>query len=238
MKQFILSLSVLFLLASCSSSKQVTVRFTPKQNEIFTKKALRNLLTSSNSPAVIIRVPDRINTDITRNNAISLPSTYNTIEREFVKNEFTVRDRSIFNTITRNNHLVDYKAIYDATKVDIFVELVDITLVDFSTNIYYDKKGNQKVMNYYLKQKGYKVEFKVVNLKENEVTGNYSFYYTPCIDGCTYTYYPKYGIFPPNYNYKKNEGKETIPYESISVDLWTAFVADATTKMIYDMKKK
>ncbi|MDR0824966.1 MAG: hypothetical protein LBN74_07705 [Prevotella sp.] len=238
------NVGILFLLlialtfASCFSTKRVIVKFNSKPDEIYTKSSLDNLLKNNPNPSIVVRVP-KSNTVISDNKNLSLSSTYSSIEKELIKNNFIVRDEAVFEKVANQNQQMDYAKLHELTGVDILLELVDVTSVEFSTNIYYDKNGKPFTLPTGTTLRGRKADFKIVILKENEVAGNYTFYWTPCLDGCEYIY--QYGpsgstIIAPNYVKRLNVNEPLTPYETISSDAWSNFISEATRRIINEMK--
>ncbi|TWP29248.1 hypothetical protein ETU08_08160 [Apibacter muscae] len=239
MKKVIFILSIAFGVISCASTKQTaTIKLTPKQPDVYTKPILSEFLSKNKKPAVIIRVPEQ-NSVIANSNIISLSSTYNTIEKEFVKEGYIVRDRAIFEKVANQNQSIDYSKLQSITGVDLLIELVSVSDFTIITNKYYDKKGREKTMNTDASFTGKKIEFKIVKLKENEIAGNYTFFFTPCIGGCTYAYYPQWGLFDQKYTINKMNVQvfKNMPYEAVfSSDSWELFIKQATDTMIQQMK--
>jgi hypothetical protein len=225
---------ILVLLASCTTSKQVIIKLQPKEDDIVTKSVLTRFLNKNNSPTLVIRVPEQ-KSIISGSNIISLNNTYNIMEKEFLKNDFTVRDRAIFEKIVDQNQQIDYSGLQKLTGVDLIIEFVGATPFGKSTNVYYDKKGNQRTMYPNAEFTGWTVEFKVVKVKENQVAGNYSFSYTPCINGCRYTYTPNQGLSGA----LSVSGREVgdIKYETITTDAWAEFVKNVTDRLIQEVRK-
>jgi hypothetical protein len=223
-------------IASAQPGREVYVRFNPKPNEIFTKPALTALLEEIRRPAVIIRVPARA-PQVSA--SISLPSTYNTIEKEFLKHGFTVRDRAIFEKVLSQNQQIDYGKLYQLTNVDLLVELVHISPIEFATTVFYDKRrsNSKRQFDEEFVMKGVKAEFKIVALKQNEVVGSYTFYWTPCFDGCAcpdgcaYWYHPRIGV------YRDAPNAPLDPFDALNEEIWDFFVSNVTQKIILELKK-
>ncbi len=91
---------ILALLASAGPKKikydyPGTVTLTEKKDEIFTKPFLTQYLQTNKNLSVVLRVPSQITKLLEESKYVS-SSIYNTIEREFTKSDFTVRDRGLF----------------------------------------------------------------------------------------------------------------------------------------------
>jgi len=126
-----LILGVLF--ASCSSVK--VIKYQPVPNDIYANKNLKGYFQGDKSPKIVLRVPnsnDKATSNTSTQNAAIL---YNAIEKEFLKNGFSVRDRGLFNEIINKTSSSDYSKIGESTDTDLILEVVSIDpTVVYSTN--------------------------------------------------------------------------------------------------------
>ncbi|MBW8687234.1 hypothetical protein [Chitinophaga rhizophila] len=154
---------------------------------------------------------------------------YNIIEKELLKENFTVRDRALFNEIVKKTgEKIDYTELKNSTDTDIILELTNLeTNVIYSTNEYYTSSGKKKLFKKGdIAARGYKVDFKVILIKNNEFAGNYNFQYVPCQNGCQV----EEGKRGPKF-YTKNNGKRQ-PYQAVSQYEMETFFKDAANKLV------
>lgn len=197
MKKILLFLGIASLLVSCGpviQSVKGTVKFNEVENEIFTKKELKDYIRKTNAPTIVLRVPNitysYINTEdnITNKNDFSDSDVYGTIEKELAKAGFIVRDRSLFNKLSNDNKVQDYSKLRELTNTELILEVVRVRKIPYDTNEYVNSNGKEKIAPFNIKMYGEKIEFRIISVKSNDMVGNYVFNYTPCIEGCTYIY--------------------------------------------------
>jgi len=157
---------------------------------------------------------------------------YNAIEKELVKQNFSVRDRGLFNELLNKSQTSDYSKIKELTNTDIILEVVNMDLsVLYATNKIITvgtKKETVKLGNIDYKEKGASSEFKVILVKTNEIAGTYKYNYTPCENGCeigTFKFTGKRGN-------KKIELRETV-----EINTMEEFVKLSTKKLIQSFKE-
>jgi hypothetical protein len=167
----LLSIVLLLTMASCSSSVQV-VKFPRRPNESFTNNNLKEYFKTHKAPDIVLRIPagmEKPGNYTPRDNHL----LYNTIEKELLKQGFTVRDRSQPAT---------------ASQAELVLELINLDqgVVYSTSNItYVSKKGERQEpgdVNY--KRYGATLEFRLILAKTNEFAGTYKYNYQPCLDGC------------------------------------------------------
>ena len=174
----------LFALSGCSSNKAI-VRFAPKAPELYSKKSLAQLLKNSPSPKIVLRVPGM--------KKESEALVCNAIEKQLFRSGFTVRDRSLFNNVFPKTGNIDYTTVNSLTDTDLILELVQFNpRIPYSTNKYFQKTKKGEVERTIADSKnsltlyGGVVEFKLIQVRTNELVGTYLFNYVPCLDGCPY----------------------------------------------------
>ena len=117
---------------------------------------------------------------------------YNSVENQFVKSGYLVRDRSIFNNLLQGNtNLTRYSEISNLTNTDLIIEVLE-----YSDNFkYYSNqllKSNSNKTKSILKTdeliigNGMFIEYRVIIIKSNQIAGRFKFFKKPCEDGCTY----------------------------------------------------
>jgi hypothetical protein len=177
------------LLAACTTTTRV-IRYPAIGNEIYANANLRQFLKENKSPSIVLRVPN------TSDKATSQTTTtkdllYNAIEKELLKEGFSVRDRGLFNEIISKSQTSDYSKIKDLTNTDLILEVVNIdSTVIYSTNkvtLIANRKEKEVIQNIDYRRYGASVEFKLILVRNNEIAGSYKFNYKPCSGGCELT---------------------------------------------------
>lgn len=163
----------------------VTGTFTllPEKDDIFTKTALVKSLDISANPSIVLRVPNpgsKVTEEQKQKNSV----LYNLIEKEFAKAGFVVRDRQLFDKVL-DQETSDYSKIGIITETDFILELLRYDLErKVITSSYVDEDGQPAEVPYRVSFNGAVAEFKLVSVKKNDMVGSYTFYWTPCTDGC------------------------------------------------------
>ncbi len=228
--KLLLSILSLCLFASCSSTK--TIKFSDKDNNVYTTDNLKEFLDENKNPKVVLRVPDAsLNTTAQEN----VDYLYNSIENQLLSSGFVVRDRQLFNQIIGNdNNSIDYEKIKEKSDTDLIIELTKLDpSILYETNTYTDKKDREKTeTDGTFERYGASVEFKVVSIENNEYAGMYKFNYTPCTDGC---------IISKSFKDLRKElkdlrKKDEEPYEGVEKDVLEDFIKDATRKLVAEMR--
>lgn len=192
MKRLILTLGIAVMFVSCGSavkSVKGMVKFDKVEDEIFTKKELKDYIRKTTSPTIVLRIPNTIiDNRITEENTYSDSDVYGTIEKELARAGFVVRDRSLFNKLSDDNKVQDYSKLKELTNTELILEVIRRKSVSYDTNRYINNSGKEKIAPFNIKMYGEKVEFRIISVRNNDMVGNYVFHYTPCVDGCTYIY--------------------------------------------------
>ena len=205
-----ISVFAILIMTSCSSGKKI-IKFPTVPDETYANSNLKEFFKTNKNPNIVLRVPNNndkatSNTSTSKNNDV----LFNTIEKELLRENFSVRDRGLFNELLSKSQTSDYSKIKELTNTDIILEVVNIDpSVLYSTNkvtIVGAKKEIEQIGNIDYKEKGASVEYKVILVKNNEIAGSYKFNYKPCTDGCELTTFKFTGR---NYN-MKIELRETV----------------------------
>lgn|GEM_PF-1409749 len=158
-----------------------------KADEIFTKKELKTLIKSNKKLSMVLRVPlsgDKVTQEERQKNSV----LYNIIEKEFAKAGFVVRDRALFAKVL-DQETLDYSKIGMITETDFILELLSYTTNQpYLIKQYVDETGALKTSTRDITFKGAMVEFKLISVKKNDMVGSYTFYYTPCTEGCSHRF--------------------------------------------------
>lgn len=222
--------SILFLFASCSSTK--TIKFSAKNNDVYTTDNLKQFLQKHKNPKVVLRVPNSSQNTTDKEDVDYL---YNAIENQLLASGFVVRDRQLFNQIIGNeSNNVNYEKLKEKSDTDLIIELTKLDPdILYETNKFYTKKNKEKVETDGVhKRYGAAVEFKVVSIENNEYGGMYKFNYTPCTEGC---------VISKSFKDLRKEMKalkklEEKPYEGVEKDVLEDFIKEATRQLVSEMR--
>ncbi len=231
-----ISIFLISLLASAPAKmvyKPGTFTLMKKEDEIFTKPSLSDIMHSSKNISIVLRVPysgDKVTQEQTQKNN----SIYSTIEKEFAKAGFIVRDRGLFSKILEQGNIADYSKIKELTETDIILELVSYGDVKYNTNRYTDAKGKLVTSNLNFTLTGTTVEFKIISVKESDLVGNFVFNYTPCTSGCKYNFDQTGAL----YAITAAPSKKNTPYEFVNPDVLESFFKVCSQRLIETLKSK
>lgn len=206
-----------FLIVSACNVTKI-VKYPKQDDEIIINANLKKIFKENKSPAIVLRVPnnsDKVTSQSVNSKDITI--LYNSIEKEFLKSGFVVRDRGLFNELVNKSTSNDYSKLKELTETDLILEVVNIeTSVLYTTNKVTERKksGVEETIIMPTSYLGYgaSIEFKVVIVKNNEIAGNYKFNYNPCPeDGCLISTYKRKG------KSKEFELIETITTNSLEI---------------------
>ena len=223
-----LRLFLLFAIVSiigCSSSREI-VKFPQIPDENYANPNLKAFFKSTSNPNIVLRVPNT-NDKATSNTSNSKNGDvlYNAIEKELLRENFSVRDRGLFNELLSKSQTSDYSKIKELTNTDIILEVVNIDAsVIYTTNkvtVISGKKETERIGSIDYKDRGASVEFKVILVKNNEIAGTYKFNYKP-LDRELSTF-----KFSGSKKNKKIELKETV-----EINTMEEFIKLTTRKLI------
>jgi hypothetical protein len=134
------------ILQSCAAAIAVKgkVSAVARENEIVVNPELREFLKKNPNPRVVLRVPS-ITSNVTvaeseRNSEYN--SLYGRIEKELIKEGYTIRDRSMLNSVLSSGQNLSYKEIGEKIETDIIIEIVSITsnkMSDDSKKVTFEK---------------------------------------------------------------------------------------------------
>ena len=215
---------ICLLLVSCATTSRV-IKYPTIGNEIYANTNLKKFLKENKSPSIVLRVAN------TSDKATSQTTTtkdllYNAIEKELLKEGFSVRDRGLFNEIIDKAQTSDYSRIKDLTNTDLILEVVNIDPgVIYSTNkVTLITKGKEKevIQNIDYKRYGASVEFKLILVRNNEIAGSYKYNYKPCPTGCELT----------TFQFANKRSNEIALKESVQVNLLEEFMQSSTRDLI------
>lgn len=216
---------------SCSTATKI-IKFPKQPDEVFANKNLKDFFKTNKSPNIVLRVPNN-NDKATSNTSTSEDNNvlYNAIEKELLKEGFSVRDRGLFNELLSKSQTSDYSKIKDLTNTDVILEVVNINpAVVYSTNkvtVQTKKKMIEQVENVDYKKYGASVEFRLIMVKNNEIAGSYKYNYQPCPTGCEVQMFKFTG---------KNALKKVVLKETVSVNTLEEFIKLCTQDLINSIR--
>jgi hypothetical protein len=233
MTKLLLSATFLAIIfTGCSSGKKI-IKFAAVPDETYANPNLKKFFKENRNPNIVLRVPNNndkatSNTSTNRNNDV----LYNTIEKELLKENFSVRDRGLFNELLSKSATSDYSKIKELTNTDIILEVVSIDpSVLYTTNkvtTVTSKKEAEKIGNVDYKEKGASVEYKVILVKNNEIAGTYKFNYKPCPNGCELTTFKFTG---------KKSSLKPVLRETVEINTMEEFLKITTKQLINSFRQ-
>jgi hypothetical protein len=209
------------------------IKYPTVSNDIYANSNLKQFLQNERNPSIVLRVPNTSDkatsqTSITSNNSL----LYSAIEKEFLKEGFSVRDRGLFNEIINKATTDDYSKIKDLTNTDLILEVVNIDpAVIYSTNkITEVSNGKEKVVIQEIDYKRYgaSAEFKLILVRNNEIAGSYKYNYKPCSSGCELT----------AFKFTNKKAREVELKETVSTNQLELFMQECTKDLIISFRAK
>jgi len=176
MRKILKCISILLFSSNILLAQQF-IKLKPIENSFTSKKPISSIYQNKNEINVILRNSSYdFNANRSDGNKYALNNLFNIIEKEFIKHGLNVKDASLF------------KLDKEATDndVDLMVDLSDVDWVEIKTNTFFDKNDKEHRSNDLngIKFFGLKIDFRLVDVRNNEVVGFYTFGYTPCTEGC------------------------------------------------------
>jgi hypothetical protein len=233
MTRLLLSVTILvIILTGCSSGKKI-IKFATVPDETYANPNLKQFFKENRNPNIVLRVPNNndkatSNTSTNRSNDV----LYNTIEKELLKENFSVRDRGLFNELLSKSATSDYSKIKELTNTDIILEVVSIDpSVLYTTNkvtTVTSKKEAENIGNVDYKEKGASVEYKVILVKNNEIAGTYKFNYKPCPGGCELITFKFTG---------KKGSRKPVLRETVEINTMEEFLKITTKQLINSFRQ-
>jgi hypothetical protein len=229
---FSIILSFLLLYSSGVQKKIVgQAKFEAKPDDLFAKESLKKTTKNYKTTTILVRNLAVNYSGLSVSGGDPTNSLINILEKVFTKNEFIVRDRALFEKSFNQSGATDYSKMKDLTDTDLIIELVQISNIPFITNSYYKNGRIKKLPNMSLSYSGIKIELKIINIKDNDIVGTYTFYDTPCTDGCNvYKYLKQY------YAYDPTIGRSPYSF-SYNESTWEQFTKNVAEKLIASLKQ-
>ena len=225
--RFVTILCCIILLQYCTPPLQL-ISYHKRADDIYINTRLKQFVKENPSPKIVLRVLS------TGDNGMSSTATnynwiYTTIEKVLLKEGFVVRDRTLFNAVVDKNRGSDYATIRNNTDTDIIMEILKIdTAVLYTTDtvlLAYHKKQRKDVQQMHYQALGATIEYRLIMMKQNDITAGLSYYYAPCVDGCE-----AYSFTNAKNNEKKPVLKKIVPAERLSTFVEHT-VADMTRQL-------
>jgi hypothetical protein len=218
--------AILFLI-SCSPSSKI-IKFPKAPDEVYANNNLKEFFKDNKSPNIVLRVPNN-NDKATSNTSTSKDNNvlYNAIEKELLRQGFSVRDRGLFNELLSKAQTSDYSKIKDLTNTDLILEVVNIDpAVVYTTNkitLVGKRKETEQIGNIDYKKFGASVEFRIIMVKNNEIAGTYKYNYHPCPNGCELGTFSFAG---------RRANQKVLLKETVSVNTLEEFIKICTQDLI------
>jgi hypothetical protein len=218
---------ILSLIIGCSSETKI-IKFPKRPDDIYANPNLKEFFKLNRNQNVVLRVPNSAdkatsNTNLNQDNNV----LYNAIEKELLKQNYSVRDRGLFNEIINKSGSTDYSKIKDLTNTDLILEVINIDpKVIYTTNrvsVVKKKKTKEQIGNVDYKRYGASVEFRIIMVRNNEIAGTYKYNYQPCPDGCQLASFKFSG---------KKGDRQVVLRETVSVNTLEEFITLCTKDLI------
>jgi hypothetical protein len=232
MKKTLIILLILRIFPSCSPVTKV-IKYPTKPDDIYANSNLKTYFKTNNSISIVLKVPNSADKATSNTvNTVDNSVLYNAVEKELLKEGFSVRDRGLFNELIEKSQSNDYSKLRDLTNTDLILEIVNFDFgVIYTTNKITEISKNKEkevIQPIDYKASGLSVQFKLILVKTNEIAGTYNFNYKPCIDGCEIT------SFKPLAKKSKDlELKESVTSKS---DTYELFMKTCTKDLIRSFK--
>lgn len=214
--RFVTILCCIILFEQCAPPLQL-ISYHKKGNDIYINNRLKHFVKENPSPKIVLRVlPTPANAAASGYSAYNL--LYSTMEKALLKEGFIVRDRMLFNAVFDKNTGTSYGAIQNNTDTDIIMEVLNIDTAVINTTdtllLAYHKKQQKKVQSLPYRAYGAVIEYRLIMMKENDITAALTYYYTPCVDGCDVS----------TFTIAEHKAKQHVLKKSFSADNLTAFI--------------
>ncbi len=235
---FIITVS-LVLFSSCALHKG-HLSFQTKSDEIIATPKIKKFINDHPNPSIVLKATrvENKSTQSDPNNYI-----YNAIEKELLLAGFDVKDRGLYNEVVEKSSEISYADLKKLTNTELLLELVNIsTNIEYGTNKFYTKEGEEKISAKNFIQYGASIVFKLTIIETNQFAGSYTFNFTPCSDkttGCeceiAYKNYSPVLVYP-HLSQCKDPKNNSKGYEYVSKDVMEEFVRNGVKQMIQEMK--
>lgn len=187
--KFLFLIILIFTTTSCVPTLYIA-KSTARQNEISTSPNLRQFLNNKQPHQIsIVLRTSRTTSNVTQE--VQNNELYNTVERKLMNAGFVVRDRALLEKLIVNEQL-SYESIAEKIKVDLIIEVLENSRIDNNYPKIFRQNDNKEIRMYgeyshdFLNIITSKLSFRIVIAETGAASGFYTFYYTPCINGCNF----------------------------------------------------
>jgi hypothetical protein len=139
-------------------------------------------LKSAGEPKIVLRVPTPQGqlTQEDHKASEAMNSVYNVIEKELLKDGFTVRDRALLTEVLRNNPKLDYRTIKEKIDTQLILEIVSFSPWDYSNNDFKRvRDGGPGASSQPFRLMGSRVMAKLILVETGEIGGIVTYYPWP-----------------------------------------------------------
>jgi|688.fasta_scaffold347694_1 hypothetical protein len=215
-----------FIFSANASMAQKFIKFERKENVFTSKKPISSVYKNKTEINVILRNSAYDFTNNKGSNRYSSNLFFNIIEKEFIKYGINVKDAALYK--------LEDKTINN--NVDLMIDLASVTKVDFNTNRFYTKKGEEKTTNDLnnVTFSGYSFDFRIVDAQNNEVLGFYTFNFTPCAEGCEVRI-GKSGVEFVEKKYERLKGSYEM--NTLEDEVFSDFFKEVANHLIKELKR-
>lgn len=203
-----------------------TFKFKQKTDEVFIKSEFSDFVKENPYCSFVLRVPSETKDLLVEENFVQR-SMYFALEKKLVQSYFNVHDRT----------LVDFKSEKEL-KTDFILEMVNFKNVNYFTNKVIpegnaeDKEVGLSNVFYFV---GAQAQFKIINVKTNEIVATFVLNYTPCLKGCRMQYTADGNHIEEvsgDFKERKRNG-----YQSVDIDDNFVMFEELAQRLIFEMKK-
>jgi hypothetical protein len=207
-KIFKILLFIIFVTLTSCGSAIVEIKVDKPENKLYLSKELWSFLNELNTkPSIVLRVP---NTELNATQVAYNDRFYDLVEREFIKNGYTVRDRGLLNILIKDKENIDYQKLADKIKTDLILEIqfgtkndyIPVQKVKLLKNQKYKECDADKV---FFAPKLYTTDIKITIVKKGLYAGTITIYSTACSDK------PCYDVIKGEFNKDDLEFKNNPP---------------------------
>lgn len=209
--------------------KYGTFKFKQKPDEVYLSPVFTAFLKANPYCSLVLRVPNKSGNVVEEETSFNR-SMYFAVEKTLLKNNFKVRDRSLFEK--------RYEEGTQKAETDLILELVTFKRINYYTNKVVPETLPEETLESTLPQyfyfTGAYAEFKITNIATNEIMATFVLNYTPCIKGCKmkYSNYGDITTVEGDFKTRKKNG-----YESVDLDEDAEMFSDLASRLVSELRK-
>lgn len=210
--------------------KYGTFKFKQKPDEVYLSPAFISFLKTTPYCSVVLRVPSKSGNVVEEESSFNR-SMYFALEQTLLKNNFKVRDRSLFEkTFSASSS--------SKPETDLILELVSFKKINYYTNKVLPEANPEESLEStvpaYFYFTGARTEFKITNIASNEVMATFVLNYTPCTKGCKMKYTNDGDITTVEGDFKN---RKKNGYESVDIDEEAEMFSDLAARLVAELRK-